>query len=517
MRDTGRRVAVMEWTHPAVMTRAVLHRSCKPRKLALPVSPLSKRDQTARTRLDLSSLRLRTLGGLAIERDGSPVSGAGAQRRPLALLALLAAAGDRGLTRAKAVGLLWPDSDEEKARRVLAQTLYSIRRDVGGDIVAGTTELRLDSGSIDCDLRAFTCAIERSDWHTAASVYAGPFLDGFHLPGAPEFDRWADETRRALAHRYIEALERLADDAARSGCAADEVSCCRRLAAADPLSARHAVRLMDALARAGDRSGALQHARVHEALLRAELDVEPDPEVVKLAARLRAESCAVPSPRAAADNARGRSSLEIEGVGATQEWLVRLAAGLGASKSAAPSIPSFTADVTTTSPVSTSRDSGASVAASRGGGGRRWRWIVVAVLLVACLGALALANAATIQLREGAMQSGTGATAVDTDTPGANVELARAYLEMNRPEDALAVLRALQRMPRDAMAPYATRSELDFLMARAFSAAGDPDSARVYLARVSDSWKDADPEIRRMIENRTSELPPTRRSHASDQ
>jgi DNA-binding SARP family transcriptional activator len=465
----------------------------------------------------LSSLRLRTLGGLAVERDGSPVSGAGAQRRPLALLALLAAAGDRGISRAKAVGLLWPDSDEEKARRVLAQTLYSIRRDLGGNIVAGTNELRLDPESIDCDLRAFGCAIERSDWRTAASVYAGPFLDGFHLPSAPEFDRWADETRRAFSHRYIATLERLADEAARSGCAADEVPCCRKLAAADPLSARHTIRLMDALARAGDRSGALQHARVHEALLRAELDVEPDPEVVKLVARLRAESCGATAPRAVASSPGRRNSLEIEGVGATQEWLVRLAAGLAASKSAAPATLPSPTDRAGAPVMSASRASGATVAASRGGGGRRWRWIVVAVLVIACVGTLALANAATIQLREAAVQSGTGPTAIEVETPRANVELARAYLEMNRPEDALVVLRALQRMPREAMAPYAMPSEIEFLMARAFTAAGNPDSARVYLARVGDSWKDADPEIRRMIDSRTSALPPTRRSHASDQ
>jgi DNA-binding SARP family transcriptional activator len=465
----------------------------------------------------LSSLRLRTFGGLAIERDGSPVSGAGAQRRPLALLALLAAAGERGITRAKAVGLLWPDSDDEKARRVLAQTLYSIRRDLGGDIVAGTTELRLHPESIDCDLREFTGAIERGDSRTAASVYAGPFLDGFHLPGAPEFERWADESRRAFAHRYIATLERLADETARAGCAEDEVSCCRRLAAADPLSARHAIRLMDALARAGDRSGALQHARVHEALLRAELDVDPDPEVVKLVARLRAESCATTAPRAVANDARGRSSLELEGVGATQEWLVRLAAGLAASRTGAAATPRSTADAAGAPAMSASRTSGASVAASRGSGGRRWRWVGLAVLVVASVAALALANAATIQLREAAEQSASAPTVIDVEAAPANVELARAYLEMNRPGDALAVLRALQRMPSDAMAPYATRSEIDFLMARAFSALGNADSARVYLARVRESWQDADPEIGRMIDRRTSELPPTRRPHASDQ
>ena len=44
-------------------------------------------------------LLLVTFGGLGIQRSGGPAEGAGAQRRRLALLALLAAAGERGLSR----------------------------------------------------------------------------------------------------------------------------------------------------------------------------------------------------------------------------------------------------------------------------------------------------------------------------------------------------------------------------------------------------------------------------------
>ena len=43
--------------------------------------------------------------------DSGPVEGAGGQKRRLALLALLDAAGERGMSRDKLLGLLWPESE----------------------------------------------------------------------------------------------------------------------------------------------------------------------------------------------------------------------------------------------------------------------------------------------------------------------------------------------------------------------------------------------------------------------
>jgi hypothetical protein len=46
------------------------------------------------------------------------------------------------------------------------------------------------------------------------------------------------------------------------------------------------------------------------------------------------------------------------------------------------------------------------------------------------------------------------------------------------------------------MGRYETRSELDFLTARAFDAAGQRDSALAYAGHVRAAWANADPEIR---------------------
>ena len=133
------------------------------------------------------SLRLRTLGGLAVDGDPRPALGAATQRRPLALLALLASARERGVSRDKLLGYLWPESSEEKARHLLNQALYALRRNLAADdLFLGSSELRLNPGALGADMREFEEALDRGDPERAAAIYAGPFLDGFfraHAPG----------------------------------------------------------------------------------------------------------------------------------------------------------------------------------------------------------------------------------------------------------------------------------------------------------------------------------------------
>ena len=89
-------------------------------------------------------LRLKLLGGLSVQRDGRALTGALAQPRRLAVLALLARGGQGGVPRDRLVNTLWPDVEEERARHIVNQTLYAIRREVGNDeVITGMRELRL--------------------------------------------------------------------------------------------------------------------------------------------------------------------------------------------------------------------------------------------------------------------------------------------------------------------------------------------------------------------------------------
>ena len=233
-------------------------------------------------------LRINALGSFAVIGDNGPLAGAVTQPRRTAILALIARSGDRGISREKILGYLWPDSEDEHGRRVLTRALSALRADFGAeDVILGQAELRLNPAVIACDVAEFEDALAESDLDRAATLYKGPFLDGFRLPGAHEFERWAERERAALAHEYEVTIERLARLADTRGDHASAVRWWRRLAAQDPLHARYAVGLMQALTAAGDRGGALQHARVYEALVDQELDLPPDREVIAFAQRLR--------------------------------------------------------------------------------------------------------------------------------------------------------------------------------------------------------------------------------------
>ncbi len=243
-------------------------------------------------------LRIKCLGQLSVLRDdGQPLAGAASQPRRLAILALLARSGDRGITREKVIGYLWPDSDEERARRLLSQAVYMLRRDLGSDdAIVGVRDLRLGADVLTSDVAEFQEALESRAYERAATLYGGPFLDGFHLPGAGEFERWVEEERRSLEHDGDTAFEKCALAAETRGDHATAVIWWRRLAAKDPINARVAIRLMKALAAAGDRNGAIRHAAIHQALVQEQLDLPADAQVVRFADELRAGAHAPVGP-----------------------------------------------------------------------------------------------------------------------------------------------------------------------------------------------------------------------------
>jgi DNA-binding SARP family transcriptional activator len=222
-------------------------------------------------------LRLQTFGGLTLFRDTENLTGAATQRRRLAILVLLAVAGDTGMGRDKLLAYLWPESDAERARHVLNQLLYAQRRQVGDDaLFLGRKTLRLNPAVISSDVSACDQALAAGDLEAAVALYGGPFLDGFFLKDAPEFERWSEDQRGRLAQRIGGALRRLADRAAAAGDARQAADWWRRGVEVAPYDSLAALALVQALASAGDRAGALLAARRHEELLRSDLGVAPD-------------------------------------------------------------------------------------------------------------------------------------------------------------------------------------------------------------------------------------------------
>ncbi len=232
--------------------------------------------------------RIRSFGSPAVEGPDGPLGGCAAQRQALALLTIVAAAGERGLSRDKIIALLWPEADARRAGHRLSQLLHSLRRSLGEDsLVASAGEIRVNPDRMTSDVAEFNTARSRGALDRAAACYSGPFMDGFYLGDAPEFERWVESERAAFDRAYGEALETLAIAAEASGDRATASRWWSLLAAHEPLSSRVIMRLMSALAAYGDRAGALHHAQRYEVGVERELEAVPNPAVLALAERLR--------------------------------------------------------------------------------------------------------------------------------------------------------------------------------------------------------------------------------------
>ncbi len=232
--------------------------------------------------------RLTLLGGVLLDGPDGPVIGRATQQRRLALLALVGSAGDRGRSRDQLISLLWPDTDPGDARQHLSHSSYALRKSLGEETIRTAGEyVRLSASRVEVDSLAFERALAEGDLEAAADAYAGPFLDGFFVDDAPEFEHWVDEERRRLAKLYVETLEAAAGEAEQTGDAAASVKWWRRLVDHDPYNSAAVVHLMNALCSTGDPANALIVVREHRERLEEDLGVDPTPEVEALAASIQ--------------------------------------------------------------------------------------------------------------------------------------------------------------------------------------------------------------------------------------
>jgi TolB-like protein/Tfp pilus assembly protein PilF len=253
-------------------------------------------------------IMVQLLGGACLRSGDRPLTGPPVQRHRVALLTLIVAAWPQPLSRDRAMALLWPERDLASARRLLNLAVHVLRSALGDGVIASTGDgLLLNPVCLSCDLHELRTAIEANAVERVVRLYTGQLLDGFHLDESIEFGYWLDERRHELTHAYTGALLALAGHQEQTGDVHGGVGTCRRLVAADPYSGVHAQRLMRALAAAGDWAAASQHASEHAHRLRVDLDLEPDPEVTALAARLRGRVERRPAPRTAPGHARSAS------------------------------------------------------------------------------------------------------------------------------------------------------------------------------------------------------------------
>ena len=227
-------------------------------------------------------LRLETLGALRLSRDGVELLSTASQPRRLLLLAVVAGSGDLGIPRARLLALLWPESDESHARNALKQALFSLRRDLGLDVMTGPATLKLDPGTCTSDVGEMLSSAARSDADRVISLDRGPFLDGIFGGDSPGLEEWIAATRLRVDEAVEAAFGKLASLAAARGVHAEAAHHLASLALRRPLDSAVAMRLIRALEAGGDAAAALMSAERHEAALWRELQLTPDPAFIAL-------------------------------------------------------------------------------------------------------------------------------------------------------------------------------------------------------------------------------------------
>ena len=225
-----------------------------------------------------------------LNEDGIEVRSVLAQTRRTALLASLALSGESEFVRRDTLmGRLWPDSPQERARHSLNQALYGLRRSLGGKTVVsrGDEEVGLNPDRIWCDVRAFQAALREERKGEALELYRGELLPGFFLSGTRTFEAWLEGERMRLRTSAVGAAWALSEEAERAESSVEAVSWARR---AVTLSGQEEVgvqRLLQLLARVGDRAAAV---RTYEAFARrigADPGVEPSPATRALIEEIR--------------------------------------------------------------------------------------------------------------------------------------------------------------------------------------------------------------------------------------
>src|SRR5437899_10068977 len=252
-------------------------------------------------------IRLRLLGTVDL-RDSQGRELGAVLRRPklLALLGYLTVARPRGLQRRDTlVALLWPELDHAHARNALSQAVHALRQALGHAalLARGEEELGVSEEGLGCDVREFETALEAGRAEQALELYRGGLLNGLHVSGVPEFERWLDEERERLRRRACEAAQLVTDREAAAGNQVGAARWALRLTELSPFDETAVRGLVELLDRMGDRAGAVRAYEEFERRLGRDLEVEPSLATQGLIAGIRARRSLVTGAAAAPDPA----------------------------------------------------------------------------------------------------------------------------------------------------------------------------------------------------------------------
>src|SRR5947199_4032969 len=258
----------------------------------------------------MSQLHLSLLGTPVVKHGEHTLTFS--TRKALALLVYLAVEGGTH-TRKTLSESFWPELDAEHGRAALRATLLELRKSLEhchgpgerAHLLVERDTLGIEQGSqLVLDLRLVESVSKQAgrlvepfkdqaegellaQLEQATRLARGPFLAGFTLRDSQFFDDWTRQQREywhLRLHQLFDALSMLYEWA---GDVERAIEALGRWLSFDPLNEEGYRRLMRLRFAQGDRVGALRAYARGRAVLADELQVEPEPETMALAKRIR--------------------------------------------------------------------------------------------------------------------------------------------------------------------------------------------------------------------------------------
>ena len=246
--------------------------------------------------------RLSLLGRFELSGPDGPVD---LPNKKLAgLLAYLACTAPTPQHREKLATLLWGSHFDAQARQNLRQALFRLRRVLGQDVLLSDgEEVSLTPDDIACDATELEVLVgqgTRASLTEAVELYKSRLLVDIGIP-EQAWSEWLDSERVRLEGLALDAMVKLGDLELQAGSSEQALAAANRAISINNLredAHRLAIR---ALAAAGRRADALRRYEHLVALLKSELDVEPDANTQALVRSLRQATLAPSDPVARGD------------------------------------------------------------------------------------------------------------------------------------------------------------------------------------------------------------------------
>jgi DNA-binding SARP family transcriptional activator len=241
----------------------------------------------------MPDIHIGLFGGFRVEVDGRSIpEEAWRQRKPAALVKLLALAPRHRLHREQVMDALWPELAPGPAAANLRKALHYARRLAGEALIESAGELvGLPADGLRVDVDEFRSAADRARRTGDLDAYAEAVAHhGQGLLPDDRYEDWAIEPRDELQREYLALLEEQAALLESRGDVAGATRVVGLLVAADPMLEDAHVRLMRLYALAGRRADAMRgYEHLREALGR-----EPGPEAQRLYEEVRARRTSEP-------------------------------------------------------------------------------------------------------------------------------------------------------------------------------------------------------------------------------